>query len=109
MAYTIFEKLCQNGIFMVVLDAWDQMRDARQIFPLNRSLGQMSPLWKRQGKVLITCRRSFYQQQLKGKYRNENKLSQDAKLYKLTGFDKDSVIDYFRYDTEQRRRRGPKL
>lgn len=108
MSYRIFEMLCQKGIFMVVLDAWDQMRDARQIFPLNRSLGQMSPLWKKQGKVLITCRRSFYQQQLKGKYRSENKLSQDAELYKLAGFNRDSVIDYFRYDAEERKRRGVK-
>ena len=88
MSYRIFEKLCQNGIFMVVLDAWDQMRDARQIFPINRDLGQMSSLWDKQGKTLITCRRSFYQQQLKGKDREKRKLSQDVGLYKLTGFDK---------------------
>ena len=109
MSYRIFEKLCQNGIFMVVLDAWDQMRDARQIFPINRDLGQMSSLWDKQGKTLITCRRSFYQQQLKGKDREKRKLSQDVGLYKLTGFDKGSVIEYLRRDSEERGRKGEKV
>lgn len=106
MAYRIFEKLCQNGIFMVVLDAWDQMGDARQTIPMNQNLNQISPLWERQGKVLITCRRSFYQQQLKGKGREKSKFSQDVGLYKLAGFDKESVIDYFRRDAEERKRNG---
>lgn len=106
MTYRIFEALCQKGIFMVVLDAWDQMGDARQIFPINQSLNQISPLWERQGKVLITCRRSFYQQQLKGKGREKSKFSQDVGLYKLAGFDRESVIDYFRRDAEERERNG---
>jgi len=106
MSYQTFEKLCQNGIFMVVLDAWDQMRDARQIFPTNRNLSQMSPLWDKMGKALITCRRSFYQQQLKGKGREKSKLSQNVGLYKLTGFDKDSAIEYLHQDSEERKRKG---
>ena len=108
MTYYVFEKLCQNGIFMVVLDAWDQMRDARQIFPIKRNLDQMSPLWDKKGKVLITCRRSFYQQQLKGmeKGKEKSKLSQNVGLYKLTGFDKHSVKEYFRQDSLERERNG---
>lgn len=106
ISYRIFEKLCQNGIFMVVLDAWDQMRDTRQIVPINRDLSQLSALWDKQGKALITCRRSFYQQQLKGKDRGRRYLSQNAGLYKLTGFDKESVKEYFRRDSEECRQKG---
>jgi len=108
MSYRIFEKLCHNGIFMVVLDAWDQMRDARQVFPINRSLSQMSPLWEKKGKALITCRRSFYQQQLKGKDIGKSKLSQNVGLYKLTGFDKNSAAEYLRKDSEERGKKGAK-
>lgn len=107
MTYYVFEKLCQNGIFMVVLDAWDQMRDARQIFPIKRNLDQLSPMWDKKGKVLITCRRSFYQQQLKGK--EKSKLSQNVGLYKLTGFDKASVKEYFYRDSEEREQKGMKV
>lgn len=98
MVYRVFEKLCQNGIFMVVLDAWDQMKDTRKVLDIRQDLNQMSSLWEKKGRVLITCRRSFYQQQLKEKGR----LSQDVRLYNLLGFDKDSVIDYLqRYGEEQ--------
>lgn len=110
MTYRVFERLCQNGIFMVVLDAWDQMRDARQIFPIKRNLEQLSPMWDKKGKVLITCRRSFYQQQLKGmeKGKEKSKLSQNVGLYKLTGFDKNSVKEYFRQDSLEREKNSLK-
>lgn len=84
MDYKTFEKLCQNGYFMVVLDAWDQMKSARQSRTVKRDLGQMKSLWENKGCALITCRRSFYQQQLKLK----DTLSQNVGLYTLLGFDK---------------------
>ena len=103
MAFQTFENLCQYGIFMVVLDAWDQMRSAREIFPISQDLNQMSSLWEKHGKALITCRRSFYQQLLKGKKNTDGSLSKDVGLYKLMGFDRDSVAQYLQYDSEQRR------
>lgn len=99
LVYRVFEKLCQNGVFMVVLDAWDQMKDTRKILDIRQDLNQMSSLWEKKGRVLITCRRSFYQQQLKEKGR----LSQDVRLYNLLGFDKKSVIDYLQRYGEERR------
>lgn len=104
LVYHVFERLCQQGIFMVVLDAWDQMRGARQIYPVNQDLNQMSSLWINKGRALITCRRSFYQQQLKGV--GKEKLSQNVGLYKLNGFDKTSVKDYLRKDAQKRRLKG---
>ena len=44
MVYSVFEKLCQQGIFMVVLDAWDQMRSARQAPQVKQDLRQMQSL-----------------------------------------------------------------
>lgn len=88
--YKIFEKLCQNGIFMVILDAWDQMRSAGQIHHAGQDIKQMKSLWGKRGRAVITCRRSFYQQQLKIK----GTLSKDTGLYKLNGFDEQSAIEY---------------
>lgn len=99
MVYRVFEKMCQSGIFMVVLDAWDQMKDTRKTLDIQQDLNQMSSLWEKKGRVLITCRRSFYQQQLKEK----NRLSQDVRLYNLLGFDQDSVIDYLQQYEKERR------
>lgn len=98
LVYSVFEKLCRQGIFMVVLDAWDQMRSARQAPQVKQDLKQMQSLWEERGRALITCRRSFYQQQLKIK----GNLSQNVRLYKLNGFDKVSVIDYLHYKNQQR-------
>lgn len=102
MVYSVFEKLCQQGIFMVVLDAWDQMRSARQALQVKQDLKQMQSLWEKRGRALITCRRSFYQQQLKVK----GNLSQNVRLYKLNGFDQASVIDYLHYKNQQRQGKG---
>lgn len=46
--YRIFEKLCQNGIFMVILDAWDQMRSAGQIHHAGQDIKQMKSLWEKE-------------------------------------------------------------
>lgn len=100
--YKIFERLCQNGFFMVVLDAWDQMRSARQSRQVNQDLKQMNSLWEKRGRALITCRRSFYQQQLKIK----GNLSRNVGLYNLSGFDKEAAICYLCYSNEERQRKG---
>lgn len=102
LVYGVFEKLCQNGIFMVVLDAWDQMRSARQVPQVKQDLNQMRSLWEQRGRALITCRRSFYQQQLKIK----GNLSQNIRLYKLNGFDQRSVIDYLEYKNQKLQQKG---
>ena len=97
MDYKTFEMLCQNGYFMVVLDAWDQMKSARQSRTVKRDLGQMKSLWENKGCALITCRRSFYQQQLKLK----DTLSQNVGLYTLLGFDKACAIEYLKCAKEK--------
>ncbi len=97
MDYKTFEMLCQNGYFMVVLDAWDQMKSARQSRTVKRDLGQMKSLWENRGCALITCRRSFYQQQLKLK----DTLSQNVGLYTLLGFDKACAIEYLKCAKEK--------
>ncbi len=102
MVYSVFEKLCQQGIFMVVLDAWDQLCSARQVPQVKQDLKQMQSLWEKRGRALITCRRSFYQQQLKIK----GNLLQNVRLYKLNGFDQASVIDYLNYRNQQRQMKG---
>ena len=102
MVYSVFEKLCQQGIFMVVLDAWDQMRSARQVPQVKQDLQQMQSLWEKRGRALITCRRSFYQQQLKIK----GNLLQNVRIYKLNGFDQASVIDYLHYKNEEQQGKG---
>lgn len=105
MEFSTFEKLCQSGIFMVVLDAWDQMRSARQIPQVKEDLKQMSSLWEKKGRAMITCRHSFYLQQLKIK----GNLSQNVRLYKLNGFDQSSVIYYFDYNNKKRQEQGKEL
>lgn len=105
MSFSTFEKLCQDGIFMVVLDAWDQMRSARQVPQVREDLKQMCSLWEKQGRAMITCRHSFYLQQLKIK----GNLSQNVRLYKLNGFDQSSVIDYFNYNNKERQQQGKEL
>lgn len=102
LVYGVFEKLCQNGIFMVVLDAWDQMRSARQVPQVKQDLNQMRSLWEKRGRALITCRRSFYQQQLKIK----GNLSQNIRLYKLNGFDQESVINYLDSRNLEQKKKG---
>lgn len=104
IVFSVFEKLCQNGIFMVVLDAWDQMRSARHVPQVKEDLNQMSSLWENKGRALITCRHSFYLQQLKIK----GNLSQNVRLYKLNGFDKSSVIGYLDYINKERKEHGKK-
>lgn len=91
MTYETFVLLCQMGYFIVLLDAWDQMRDpGKKNAEVDRHLQEMSRLWKENGEVIITCRRSFYQQQLK----HNTDFSKIANLYSLRGFDKESLISY---------------
>ena len=95
--FSTFEKLCRAGIFAVVLDAWDQMHDTPVMSQTRQDISQFSTLWKDKGRVLITCRRSFYQKQLHMKkdelFGNED--VQAAKFYTLAGFNEKSVKDYF--------------
>lgn len=95
--FSTFEKLCRAGIFSVVLDAWDQMHDTPVMSQTRQDISQFSALWKDKGRVLITCRRSFYQKQLHMK-RDELFDSEDvqaAKFYSLAGFNERSAEDYF--------------
>lgn len=100
--YRTFERLCQSGFFMVVLDAWDQMHSARKPYQVKQDLKQMNSLWEKNGRALITCRRSFYQQQLKIK----GNLSKNVGLYKLNGFDKEAAKDYLCNSNEKRKKKG---
>lgn len=95
--FSTFEKLCRAGIFSVVLDAWDQMHDTPVMSQTRQDISQFSALWKDKGRVLITCRRSFYQKQLHMK-KDELFGTEDvqaAKFYTLAGFHEKSAKDYF--------------
>ena len=94
--FSTFEKLCRAGIFSVVLDAWDQMHDTPVMRQTRQDISQFSALWKDKGRVVITCRRSFYQKQLHMKKDElfDTEDIQVAKFYTLTGFNKESVKDY---------------
>lgn len=95
--FKTFEKLCQAGIFSVVLDAWDQMHNTPVLSQTRQDISQFSALWKDRGQVLITCRRSFYQKQLHMKkdelFNTED--VQAAKFYTLASFNERSVKEYF--------------
>lgn len=95
--FSTFEKLCRAGIFSVVLDAWDQMHDTPVMRQTRQDISQFSALWKNKGRVLITCRRSFYQKQLHMKKDElfDTEDIQAAKFYTLAGFDEKSANDYF--------------
>lgn len=96
--FSTFEKLCRAGIFSVVLDAWDQMHDTPVMSQTRQDISQFSALWKDKGRVLITCRRSFYQKQLHMKKDElfDTEDVQAAKFYTLAGFNEESAIDYFK-------------
>jgi len=100
--YGVFVQLCQMGVFYVVLDAWDQMHHipTAKIYNQNTNVpredfDQFSEMWKGDGKVLVTCRRSYYQQQLHSKnsaiFRTES-----IKLYSLNGFGEKDILAYLR-------------
>ena len=95
--FKTFEKLCRAGIFSVVLDAWDQMHDTPVMRQTRQDISQFSALWKNRGRVLITCRRSFYQKQLHMKKDElfDTEDVQAAKFYTLAGFNEESARDYF--------------
>ena len=97
ISFEAFMLLCQQGFFYVVLDAWDQMHhtDDTSISLTISDINQFSVLWENAGKVLITCRRSFYQQQLHNKEGVIYK-TPIVKIYNLKGFDINSVKKYFR-------------
>lgn len=91
--FKTFEKLCRAGIFSVVLDAWDQMHDTPVMRQTRQDISQFSALWKNRGRVLITCRRSFYQKQLHMKKDElfDTEDIQVAKFYTLAGFNEGSA------------------
>lgn len=94
--FRAFEKLCRDGIFSVVLDAWDQMHNTPYADQVNKDIAQFSMLWRDQGRVLITCRRTFYQNQLHMKRENplDGSPMKLARPYTLGGFDLNSVRRY---------------
>ena len=83
-----FELLCQCGVFTVVMDAWDQMRGTPNRRETIEAISDFSSLWEKGGSVLITCRRSFYQNQLHAKSEapSSRKTMDRAKLFTLNGF-----------------------
>lgn len=104
--YSTFELLCRKGIFCVVLDAWDQMHGApisRQTF---RDIEQFSALWRDKGRILITCRRTFYLQQLNMKRKSVGNSSiHNAMLFNLHGFDREGARQYLE-ETRQKANTG---
>jgi len=96
ITYKAFEKLCQAGIFSVVLDAWDQMHGTPYARQVRQDIAQFSPLWRDKGRVLITCRRTFYQNQLHMKRKNlfSESPMKYARPFTLCGFDQSSVRQY---------------
>lgn len=95
--FKTFEKLCRAGIFSIVLDAWDQMHDTPVMRQTRQDISQFSALWKDKGRMLITCRRSFYQKQLHMKKDElfDTEDVQVAKFYTLSGFNEKSAKNYF--------------
>ena len=95
--YKTFVELCRAGVFCVVLDAWDQMNDTPKATVVRQNILEFSGLWKERGRVMITCRRSFYQNQLHNKKDRQGDYSeiQLARPYTLCGFGKQSVLQYF--------------
>ena len=93
-------KLCRSGYFCVVLDAWDQMHHTPYASQVMLDFKSIKKLCNDKGRVLITCRRSFYQKYLKLKNAPNQaeafEIIQAAALFTLGGFDKKSVKDYLR-------------
>ena len=94
--YPTFELLCRKGIFCVVLDAWDQMHSAPISRQTLKDIEQFSPFWSDKGRILITCRRTFYLKQLNMNRikRVENSSIHNAMLFTLHGFDKKGATEY---------------
>ena len=99
LRFQTFERLCRAGIFTVVLDAWDQMHGTPRQEEVIRDISQFASLWKDRGRVLITCRRSFYQTQLhkkRGGFFGKRSMEQ-ASLYTLYGFSQKTAQHYLDY------------
>lgn len=106
--FRTFEKLCRAGIFSVVLDAWDQMHATPVMSQTRQDISQFSALWKDKGRVLITCRRSFYQKELHMKKDELFDMEdvQVAKFYTLVGFNEQFAKDYFQKADEFLKKEG---
>ena len=99
LRYQTFERLCRAGLFSLVLDAWDQMHGTPRQEETIRDISQFASLWKNRGRVLITCRRSFYQTQLhekRGGFFGRKSMEQ-ASLYTLYGFSRKTAQHYLNY------------
>ena len=94
ISYNTFLFLCQKGFFYVVLDAWDQMHHNPIESITHSDIDQFSHLWEKAGKVLITCRRNFYQQQIHNK-ENELYHINSLKIYNLKGFNLSTIKEFF--------------
>ena len=98
--FEAYQKLCQNGYFCTILDAWDQMYHTPYASQVEKTAVYINKLCDKKGKVLITCRRSFYQKLLKLKNAKRKdstfKTVQNAKLYTLGGFNQESALEYLR-------------
>lgn len=95
LSYACVEALCRAGVFVVVLDAWDQMHGTPSERDTIRDISQFRSLWGENGRVLITCRRSFYQKQLhmkQGVFGAE--AMRQARLFALGGFDRSAAERY---------------
>ena len=98
ITYAAFTRLCHAGFFCIVLDAWDQMHHTPYNRQVERDLEHIKELCSDNGRVLITCRRSFYQKQLKIK--NSEIIGgtlntiQAASIFSLGGFNRDAALLY---------------
>lgn len=97
LRFRTFEQLCRTGVFTVVLDAWDQMHGTPRREQVIHDIAQFASLWNNRGRVLITCRRSFYQTQLhaQGGGQFGRASLEQATLYALHGFRKQDAERYF--------------
>lgn len=97
--YTLID-LCQEGYFCIVLDAWDQMQHTPYASQVMLFLDSIQKLCDKKGRVLITCRRSFYQKYLKIKSISSQPVTssiiQEASLFSLGGFSKESTEKYLK-------------
>ena len=100
ISFSLLVDLCCAGYFSIVLDAWDQMHHTPYVSQVMHSLNSIYKLCNPKGRVLITCRRTFYQKYLKEKSISiqevQSSIIQTATLFTLGGFSKGAALKYLK-------------
>lgn len=100
ISFSSLVNLCRAGYLCIVLDAWDQMHHTPYASQVMHSLNSIYKLCNPKGRVLITCRRTFYQKYLKGKgistQEVQSSIIQAATLFTLGGFSKGAAQKYLK-------------